>query len=91
MGPLGKLQWALHNFSTHEQQIIESHINDSACYTQWDHSQSPEMQCIFRTLVEQLFQLPWEAKHQWIDLVQLAHQRKQTHEYGCYVAEQKFM
>jgi len=45
----------------------------------------------FWTPVKQLLQLPAITKQQWIELVELARQGKQVHDFARYAAKQWFV
>ncbi len=83
----------LHNSPTARQEILEKQINDQirAIYAGGTQALPRDAIGLLRKPLEHTLQLPLSTKQQWVESVNNASARKQRHEYGNYVSEQRFM
>jgi len=83
----------LHNSPTAQQEILEKQINDQirAIYAGGTQALPRDAIGLLQKPLEHTLQLPLSTKQQWVESVNNASARKQRHEYGNYVSEQRFM
>jgi len=84
---------ALHHSTLHQADIIESKINNQIreTFALGLRDLPRDAFPLFHDTVEELLQKPRSYKEQWLDLVNAAKRRKQHHEHGTYIQEQRFM
>jgi len=83
----------LHTSPAARQEIIEKQVNDQIrnIYAGGTQALSRDAIGMLRKPLEHTLQLPLATKQQWMESIHDAIARKQRHEYGNYLSEQRFM
>jgi len=83
----------LHNSPMVQLQILEKGVNDKIIQLCESGSQLLPwtVLALMQKPQESILQLPMTVKQKWIELVEVAIQRKAQHKYDQYLSEQKYM
>jgi len=84
---------ALHHSQNTRNDILDSRINDQICFLfrQGLQAVPRDSFAVFQTPLDTLLQKPRHYKTRWVSSVEAAIHRKQQHEYGAYISEQRLM
>ena len=83
----------LHNSTENQQQIIHSLVNEQIkkLYVGGAQQLPRDALKFLHQPMDTILKYPLTSKQIWLDAVQLAQTRRQRHEYGKYLGEQRFM
>ncbi len=83
----------LHAGTESQQQILHSLTNDKikALYDGGAQQLPRDVLKFLRQPMETILQYSLASKQMWLEAVQIAQERRQRHEYGRYLGEQRFM
>jgi len=84
---------ALHESSLNREQILEKDTNDQIkqIYAVGIGQLTRTDFALMKNPIEHQLQLPLQTKRQWVASIEAALQRKQLHEHGTMLAEQRLM
>jgi len=83
----------LHNSTENQQQIIHSRVNEQikTLYAGGAQQLPRDALKFLQQPMDTILKYPLASKQIWLDAVQSAQTRRQRHEYGKYLGEQRFM